>query len=112
MDIFREIDLQAVYSTNYARTRNTAAPLAASKSLEVAIYDPANLDELLQQLHAAKQDALVVGHSNTTAALAGSLAGVALEDLGEGDYDRLYQVVVFNDQAKVQLLHQGFRCRP
>ena len=108
--IFQSVDLKAVYSTNYARTQNTARPTADSKNIAVQTYDPSKLDVIVDQLATRKQDALVVGHSQTTNVLAGKLAGIELEDIDEEEYDRLYQVVIFNDSAKLQLLHQAFQC--
>lgn len=109
-DIFKGIDLEAIYSTDFARTLSTAGPTAALKHIEVQIYDPRSLDGVFKQLVDKKQDALVVGHSQTTSLLAGKLAGIELELIDESVYDRLYQVVVAGDVAKLQLLHQAFQC--
>jgi broad specificity phosphatase PhoE len=109
-DIFQSIDLRDVYSSDYERTRDTASPTAVAKNLAVEIYDPANLNEILQRLRAIKQNALVVGHSNTTNVLAGLLAGVDLPSINDAEYDRLYQVVISNDDSTLQLLHQAFAC--
>ena len=57
-----------------------------------------------------RQDALVVGHSNTTGVLAGLLVG---EELGGFDldiYDRIYQVVIYKDTGRLHLLHSVFDC--
>jgi broad specificity phosphatase PhoE len=109
-EFFQEINLQAIYSTDYERTRETASPVANSKNLAVEIYDPSNLNNMLQRLRAAKQNALVIGHSNTTSVLAGLLTDVDLADIDEQEYDRLYQVVVNDDDPTLQLLHQAFQC--
>jgi len=108
--ILKDIDLQAIYSTDFDRTRSTATPTAESKKLTVRIYDADKLDDVLQQLHGAEQDALVVGHSDTTSRLAGSLAGMDLADIDDDKYDQLYEVVSFNGHAKLQRLHQAFEC--
>jgi len=109
-DIFEDVTLQALYSSDYIRTRDTAAPIAMSKNLTVDIYNPAKLDELLRRLRTAKQNALIVGHSDTTSVLAGLLADVKLTDIDDLEYDRLYQVVIAGDNSTLQLLHQAFRC--
>ena len=108
--IFQSVDLKAVYSTDYARTQSTARPTADSKNLAVKTYDPVDLDVVFDRLITKKQDALVVGHSNTTNVLAGKLAGIELEDIDEEEYDRLYQVVLFDGSAELELLHQVFQC--
>ena len=108
--ILADVDLQAIYSSDYVRTRNTASPTASARKLSVQIYAPGHLDEVIQRLKTAKQDALVVGHSNTTSALAGRLAGISLDDISEQEYDRLYQVVTTDGHSTLQLLHQAFEC--
>jgi phosphohistidine phosphatase SixA len=61
----------AVYSTNFKRTRNTAAPVAAWRKLEVGTYDPRKLDEVVNRVLTGKRKRhLIVGHNNTTPALA------------------------------------------
>lgn len=108
--IFKDINLQAVYSTDFKRTQSTATPTAMSKNLSVESYDPYAPDELLAEIKSKKQDALIVGHNNTTNMLAGNLAGLDLEIIDENEYDRLYQVVVTEGAVKLQLLHQAFEC--
>ena len=104
------VDLDAVYSTNYNRTKNTALPTATSKGIEIQDYDPQSLKDFSNFLLERKQDALVVGHSNTTAVLAGLLVN---EELGEFDldiYNRVYQVVIYNDRCRLHLFHTDFNC--
>lgn len=61
----------AVYSTSFKRTRNTAAPVAAWRKLEVETYDPRKLDEVANRvLNGKRKRHLIVGHNNTTPALA------------------------------------------
>lgn len=102
--------LEKVYSTAYERTMSTAAPSAALHGLAVDSYDAGDLEGFAQQLLERRQDALVVGHSNTTPVLAGLLAGQEREALDESVYDHLYQVIVTGDQARIILLHQVFYC--
>lgn len=105
------VDLDAIYSTNYIRTKNTALPTATSKGLEVMEYDPGELLEFSNFLLESKQDALVVGHSNTTGVLAGLLVG---EEIGEFDldiYNRVYQVVIHKESGRLHLLHTAFNCK-
>ena len=63
----------AVYSTDYARTRETALPTARAHGLEVVTYDAREPAETLAaRLRAshATGTVLVVGHSNTVPAIA------------------------------------------
>ncbi len=110
--ILGDVRLENIYSTPFERTLKTASPIAESKQLEIKIYDPSRLKEFSKLLLDTQQDALVVGHSNTTAVLAGLLAGKNEEAFDEDIYDRLYQVVIFGEQARINLLHQSFHCEP
>ena len=110
--ILADVSLENIYSTPFERTLKTASPIAESKQLEIEIYDPSRLKEFSKLLLDTQQDALVVGHSNTTSVLAGLLAGVSEEAFDEGIYDRLYQVVISGERARINLLHQSFHCEP
>lgn len=105
------VDLDAIYSTNYNRTKNTALPTATSKGLEIVEYDDENLKDFSNFLLESKQDALVVGHSNTTGVLAGLLASVELGEFDLNIYNRIYQVVICNDSGQLHLFHTAFNCK-
>ena len=109
-DFLSAVDLDAVYSTNYNRTKSTALPTATAKGLEIKQYNPGKLKEFANVLLESKQDVLVVGHSNTTGVLAGLFVN---EKLGEFDldiYNRVYQVVICNNNGRLHLLHTAFEC--
>ena len=87
-----------MHSSDYRRTRDTAAPVAAWHDLEVELYDPGDLGGLADELLAGGGRHLVVGHSNTTPALVGQLGGDPDSAIDEGEeYDRLYVVTVGPD---------------
>ncbi|MGB3627217.1 MAG: phosphoglycerate mutase family protein [Henriciella sp.] len=90
-DLLEGESIEAVWSSNYTRTRDTAAPLAERLDLNVRLYDASDLSGLAEQLKADAQTALVVGHSNTTPNLAEALGGDAGTPIDEPtEYDRLY----------------------
>ena len=106
-----DVKLDAVYSTGYNRTINTAKPTANSKELKIEKYNPRDLVGFSKLLIDAEKDVLVVGHSNTTGVLAGLLIG---EELGEIDldiYDRIYQVVINNKNGRLHVFHSPFECK-
>ena len=106
-----DVKLDAVYSTDYNRTINTAKPTANSKELKIEKYNPRDLVGFSKLLIDAQKDVLVVGHSNTTGVLAGLLIG---EELGEIDldiYDRIYQVVINNKNGRLHVFHSPFECK-
>jgi phosphohistidine phosphatase SixA len=88
--MLRDVGIERIYSSDFKRTRDTAAPLASALGLEVTSYDPKRLTDLAQALLASPGRRLVVGHSNTTRELAGLLGGEPGPPISEDEYDRLY----------------------
>jgi broad specificity phosphatase PhoE len=107
---FSSIELERVYSTELTRAKSTALPTANDKGLELNIYDSDSLADFAKHLLQRKQDALVVGHSNTTAVLAGLLVGEKLGELDLDIYDHIYQVVVSSQGSRLNLFHSNFKC--
>jgi len=67
--------VDAVYSTNYQRTLQTATPTATRNGIEIQTYEPNNLDiDSLAALHQGER-VLIVGHSNTTPMLVNRALG-------------------------------------
>ncbi|MDT0643888.1 phosphoglycerate mutase family protein [Zunongwangia sp. F363] len=65
-EVLADVPLDAIYSTDFSRTRETAKEVAKSKNLDINTYDHHNLyDEDFQNRTKGKK-VLVVGHSNTT----------------------------------------------
>ena len=106
-----DINLDVIYSTNYTRTINTALPTANSKKLKITKYSTENLKDFSHDLLDLKQNALVVGHSNTTGVLAGLLTKSSIGVFDENEYDRIYQVIVDDNGTKLQLFHSMFDCK-
>lgn len=101
--------LQHIHSTDYARTRDTATPIAAATGLGIEIYDPRDLEGLAAEILLATGTHLVVGHSNTTPQLVGILGGDGGSEINEAsEYDRLYVVDIDRYGAvKSTLLRYG-----
>lgn len=101
----RSVALDAVYSTDTARTRQTATPTAEAQGLPVRIYDKDELVRLSLQLRQTPGRYLIVGHSNTTPELVAKLGGepgAAIDEIGE--FDRLYVIVLHPDGSVETLL--------
>lgn len=109
-NFLRDVELDVIYSSDYIRTKNTAKPIAISKGLEISKYNPRDLEDFSKLLMDRKQDALVVGHSNTTGVLAGLLVGEEIGAFDEAIYDRVYQVIIFKNSGRLHLLHTAFDC--
>lgn len=94
-----------IHSSDYVRTRATAAPLAKRLGLDVAIYDLRDLPAMAAKLKTIPGRHLVVGHSNTTPQLTELLGGDGGEPIVEAtEYDRLYWVTTSADEPVVSYL--------
>ena len=96
-EMLSKVEVDAVFSTNYRRTRLTAEPVAQQNELTIEQYDPKDLPAFAEQLKErfAGKTVLVVGHSNTTPTLTGHLDGVvSFAPFDESDYGNLMQVVI------------------
>lgn len=83
-----------IYSTNTVRTKATGQPLATIKNIEIEIYDPKNNNVLVEKIHRAKYNSLIVGHSNTVKYLVNGISKseYLLKDLDDSDYDFLFEI--------------------
>jgi broad specificity phosphatase PhoE len=106
----KDVELDAIYSTNYTRTKNTALPTSISKNMVIKQYDAQDLESFSKFLIKKKQNALVVGHSNTTGVLAGLLVGQEIGAFDLNIYNRIYQVVIYKNQGRLHLLNTVFDC--
>lgn len=85
--------ITAIFSTPTARTQQTAAPLAQRTGVTVQLYDPRTPQALVDKVKAANGAVLIVGHSNTLPELVRLFGGAPGADIGEDEYDRLYQLL-------------------
>lgn len=106
--MLQKVDLAAVYSTDYKRTKNTGKPTADSKKMKIELYNPMDsrkfIDNILEK-HLGKS-VLVVGHSNTIPLLVNTLLGEEKYDaLKDDDYDNLFIVSILHgtDSEVIQL---------
>lgn len=107
-------NITGIHSSDYIRTRDTAKPLAEKTGLEIEIYDPRGLHDLVAKIKAAGGSHLVVGHSNTipeTVVILGGDGGPIIEEKNE--YDRLYKVNISSDgTVKTKLTRFGDKYHP
>lgn len=96
---FDKIHLDAVYSTDYNRTQQTAKPTAKSKKLDIVSYDPRNMNDSIFQKETKGKSVLIVGHSNTTPVFTNKiLEGNKYEDMDDHDNASLYIVTITGDK--------------
>ena len=100
---FSDKPLNSVYSTDYNRTRETAAPVAALKSVDIQSYDPHNLAGFAIKLK-TQDHVLVVGHSNTTPHILSLMGGENIK-IKENDYGIVYKLQKQQSQHTTQNIH-------
>lgn len=83
----------AIFSSSTTRTLQTAQPLATKLGLKVEQYDAATPKALVEKVKSLRGAVLVVGHSNTLPELVRLFGGAPGEEIGDDEYDRLYQLV-------------------
>jgi broad specificity phosphatase PhoE len=85
--------ITAIYTTEFKRTRQTAAPLARALKLEPVTIPSKDLASLIERLKTAKGDVLVVGHSNTVPEIVKALGVGEPVTVAEHEFDRLFIIV-------------------
>lgn len=112
MYILKHVKLDAIYSTPYKRTQQTALPTAKNKNLKIQDYKPGERGFLKKVLNSYPGGTvLIVGHSNTIPGLANELAGrIDYDDLNDNTYDNLFIAHVNSDgQARIIRMRFGMR---
>lgn len=113
--VAREAGVTGVITTQFQRTRQTAAPLAASLGIAPAVVPatakvPDHARAIADTIRAryAGGTVLVVGHSNTVPAIVAALGGAPAPDLCDDQYDALFTVIVAPDgKARVVKARYG-----
>lgn len=93
--------------TEYKRTQQTAAPLAARVRLKPTVIPAADTDGLVKAIRARKSGVvLVIGHSNTLPAIIAGLGGPTVT-ISDPDYDNLFVLTVGAAQSSLLRMHYG-----
>ena len=104
-DVFSNIPFDAIYSTDYNRTKLTAKPTADSKNLSLHLYNPSDLYSKAFQNNTKGKTVLIVGHSNTTNVFANKVLGVErYDEINDNNNSNLYIVTVIDGKATSSLL--------
>jgi len=89
---FRDERPIAIYVTDYKRTRETVAPLAARLGLIPIVYDPRDTPGLIARVRAERGPVLIVGHSNTVPDIVAALGGARPDPIGHADFGDIWRV--------------------
>ena len=96
-DVVPGLGVDAVFSTPFRRTEETAKPVADALGLQINSYNAADTELFIEELVKEYKGKiiLVVGHSNTLPAMIGNMgASKNVPPIAEGEYDNIYLVSI------------------
>jgi len=90
--MLKDAGVTAIYTTEFIRTKDTAAPLAQALKVTAEVIPARDQATLIAKIKAHTSGAvLVVGHSNTVPAIIKALGGMDVT-LADSEYDSLFFV--------------------
>jgi len=109
--ILADAGVKEIFTSEAARTRQTAAPTAKMLNIEPKVVGASNVTGLVARLRnpTAKGAALVVGHSNTLPDIIGKLGGGTVPPIADTEFDRLFVMALTStgSNAPVTLHYPG-----
>ncbi len=96
-DVVPGVGIDAVYSTSFRRTVETAKPAADALDLPVLIYDATDTEGIIEAIVKEYKGkiVLVVGHSNTVPEMIGNMgASKNVPPIAENEFDNIYLVTI------------------
>ena len=96
-DVVPGVGVDAVYSTSYRRSVETAKPVADALDLPVLMYDASDTAAIIEAIVKEYKGKiiLVVGHSNTVPEMIANMgASKNVPDIAEDEYDNIYLVTI------------------
>jgi phosphohistidine phosphatase SixA len=109
-EFLKKEKIAAVFSTNYKRTMQTAAPVAQRNGVPVKTYDPKDPQGTakLIRLEYSNRKTLITGHSNTVLELVKAFGLTPpVEELKDDDYDLIFKIT-FHKNGESSLKTQRF----
>ena len=107
--VLAEARIDTVITTQFRRTRDTAAPVArlfgvTLRSVETGRDTAAHVKSVVEAIRGGGRSVLVVGHSNTVPAIIGALGGPKMDELCETEYSNLFTLALVPGQP-ARLIH-------
>ena len=105
-EVFKNIEFDKIYSTNYYRTLETVMPISKKIKKEILIYSPSKIkyDRFISDNNNNK--VLIVGHSNTIPSFVNILIKKELYDqIDDRNNSNLYIVKICNNSISHNLLY-------
>ena len=106
VEVFKNIELDKIYSTNYYRTIETVTPISKKLNLDITLYTPSKINYKNFISKNIGNKVLVVGHSNTIPGFVNSLINEKVYDqINDLNNSNLYIVTICNGVVKHNLLY-------
>jgi phosphohistidine phosphatase SixA len=102
-EALKDAKITAIYTSEFKRTQETAAPLAQSLGIRAEVIPGDDLRRLVAKLKASQGNVLVIGHSNTLPQIINALGVSSRVTVAESDYDNLFLVVRAPDPQLIRL---------
>ena len=110
-EILSEVQLDAVYTTDFERTSMTAAPTSVKYDIDVQFYEPETMDIEQFKVDNLGKNVLVVGHSNTTPDLVNKIISEEkYSEMDDADNGSLFIVQINKGGTTSQRLHFDCNC--
>ncbi len=101
--MLKDANITAIYTTEFKRTQQTAAPLAKALGITATTVLAKDNAALIAKLRASNGNALVVGHGDTIPDLIKTLGISEPINIAENDYDNLFALVLVEKPQLIRL---------
>ena len=107
--VLKDVGISAIYTTQFKRTIQTAAPLADSLKLKLLAYEQTDVDGVVKEIRQKHptEVVMVVGHRSTVPEILKQFGASEPVALGSSEYDSLFILTLPPDQSPT-LLHLRF----
>lgn len=104
-EILKNVSFDAIYSTDYYRTRETANPIAKYNNIPIIIYELNNFDFATFKESTKGKNILIVGHSNTTPNMVNELIQEKkYKQISENNFSNIYIITIIGTTVSDKLL--------
>jgi broad specificity phosphatase PhoE len=102
--ILKDSGITAIFTTQFKRTQETAAPAAAATHVTPTVVAAKDTASLVGKLHQLNGNALVVGHGDTIPNIVKALGINRPINIPDADYSELL-IVILGDKPQLFRLH-------
>ena len=106
VQVFKNIELNKIYSTNYNRTIQTVTPISEENNIDISIYSPSKINYKNFILDNSGAKVLVVGHSNKIPFFVNGLIDKeSYKQIDDLNNSNLYVVTICGNNISHKLLY-------